>query len=140
MNPNNASASEIFLALISIAGVIANAWGFREALRRLRVVTAMDGIDTDLYIRARASVRAEGVRMFVQSYFCMLCVASIFLPPDQRPDPRFLTQRAWLVWTWIAMVRIGFLIAILGLSINSLLGVYEYRLIRRRYDGQRRHR
>lgn len=109
MSLANASWLEILYTAIVGIGAIFSAWCLLEAIKDRRAVVRRRRTIEDIYAeQTRSNIRAESVRLGVLlTFFCAGLVAMRKAPDTVIPDE--LT----------VLVRLAFLVATVGLSLNS---------------------
>lgn len=133
----NASPMEALFVLMALIGVACNFWCLLDVFADMRRAWKANGrIRNDdraiIRITAIGNLRAELVRLIAQSFFLLIGVLSLALPPSERPDPVAMTERQRLIWTWIVWVRAGLLLSTCGLAINSIFDLRDRRAIANR--------
>jgi hypothetical protein len=108
-----ASGWEVTFVVLVGTGVLCNALCLREALKDLRVVPKDRPELRDL---ALSNIRAECVRLSVQSLFLAIFIVALFVPQGERaPQP------------WPSVFRGGFLLCTIALATNSVMNLRERR-------------
>lgn len=121
----NASPLEAAVAIIALVGVPFAFWTVVDAVAQARSMpTDINGVGT--YI-INGQLRRHVNRLIVITFWGVVGVVSMILPPAEPPDAASQTERARLVWLWVMFVRGGILCAIARDAVDAIMDVVDLR-------------